>query len=53
MQNVTKILSRNVEKGKMSAEEKDAMLGRIKTTVTLKDMAPVDYVVEPPPKMSH
>ncbi len=30
---------RNVEKGKMSAEEKDAVLGRIKTSVQLKDMA--------------
>lgn len=44
--NIIKILSRNVEKGKMSAADKDAVLGRIKTTVGLQDMAPVDFVVE-------
>jgi 3-hydroxybutyryl-CoA dehydrogenase len=46
LSNITKILSRNVDKGKMSDEEKDAVLGRIKTTVGLQDMASVDYVVE-------
>ena len=46
LKNITNILSRNVEKGKMSAEEKDAILGRIKTSVQLKDMAAADYVVE-------
>jgi 3-hydroxybutyryl-CoA dehydrogenase len=46
LQNITSILSRNVEKGKMSAEEKDAVLGRIKTTTNLKDMASADFVVE-------
>jgi 3-hydroxybutyryl-CoA dehydrogenase len=46
MQNITRILSRNVEKGKMSADERDAVLGRIKTTITLEAMAPADYVVE-------
>jgi len=46
LQNITSILSRNVEKGKMSAEEKDAVLARIKTTTNLKDMASADFVVE-------
>ena len=46
LQNITNILSRNVEKGKMSAEEKDAVLARIKTTTDLKDMASADFVVE-------
>ena len=46
LKNITNILSRNVEKGKMSAEDKDAILGRIKTSVQLKDMAAADYVVE-------
>jgi 3-hydroxybutyryl-CoA dehydrogenase len=46
LQNITNILSRNVEKGKMSAEEKAVVLGRIKTSVQLKDMAAADYVVE-------
>jgi 3-hydroxybutyryl-CoA dehydrogenase len=46
LKTITTILTKNVEKGKMAAEEKDAILGRIKTSVDLKDMAPVDYVVE-------
>lgn len=46
VQNITNILGRNVEKGKMNAEEKTAVLGRIKTTTNLKDLAPADYVVE-------
>ena len=43
---ITKILSRNVEKGKMTDEEKNAVLGRIKTSVSLQDMAAADFVVE-------
>jgi len=46
MKNITTILSKNVEKGKMTAQEKDAILGRIKTSTNLKDMAPCDFVVE-------
>jgi 3-hydroxybutyryl-CoA dehydrogenase len=46
LQNITNILSKNVEKGKMSGEDKAAVLGRIKTSVQLKDMAAADYVVE-------
>jgi len=40
------ILARNVEKGKMTAPEKDALLGRIKGSVSLQDMAAADFVVE-------
>jgi 3-hydroxybutyryl-CoA dehydrogenase len=43
---ITKILSRNVDKGKMAGEEKDAVLGRIQTSVSLQDMAAADFVVE-------
>jgi len=43
---ITKILSRNVEKGKMTDEDKNAVLGRIKTSVSLQDMAAADFVVE-------
>ena len=32
LENITKILSRSVDKARMSVEEKDAILGRIKTT---------------------
>ena len=46
LQNITNILSRNVEKGKMTVEEKGAILGRIKTSISLKDMAAADFVVE-------
>jgi 3-hydroxybutyryl-CoA dehydrogenase len=43
---ITKILARNVEKGKMSPAEKEAVLGRIKTTVNLLDMAAAEVVIE-------
>jgi len=46
MGTIEKILSRNVEKGKMSAKDKDAVMGRITPSVSLKDMAPADFVVE-------
>lgn len=44
--NIAKNLSRNVEKGKMTAEEKDAILSRITTSSKLEDMAAADFVVE-------
>ena len=44
--NIAKNLQRNVDKGKLAAAEKDAILGRIKTSVDLKDMAAADFVVE-------
>ncbi len=44
--NITKILTRSVDKGKLSAEDKDAILGRIKITADLKDMVDTDFVVE-------
>ena len=43
---VNKILSRNVDKGKMTADEMDAVLGRIKTSVSLQDLSSADFVVE-------
>jgi len=46
LKNITNILTKNVEKGKMAQEEKEATLGRIKTSTSLKDMAPCDFVVE-------
>jgi 3-hydroxybutyryl-CoA dehydrogenase len=44
--NITKILARNVDKGKMTADDKNAVLGRIKTSVSLQDMSAADFVVE-------
>ncbi|CAN2044880.1 putative 3-hydroxybutyryl-CoA dehydrogenase [Candidatus Magnetomoraceae bacterium gMMP-1] len=46
LNNITKILGRSVDKGKITAEEKDAVLSRIKTTVDLNSMADANFVVE-------
>jgi 3-hydroxybutyryl-CoA dehydrogenase len=43
---ITKILVRNVDKGKIANDEKDAVLGRIKTSTNLQDMSAADFVVE-------
>jgi len=43
---ITKNLDRSVGKGKISKEDRDAVLGRIKSSVDFKDMASVDFVVE-------
>jgi 3-hydroxybutyryl-CoA dehydrogenase len=43
---ITKNLARSVDKGKMTAEEKDTVLKRIKTSTDLKDMAAADFIVE-------
>ncbi len=39
-------LQRGVTKGRMTAEEKGVILGRIKTSTDLKDMSRADFVVE-------
>lgn len=44
--NIAKNLQRNVDKGKLSGEEKEQILARIKGSVDLKDMAGADFVVE-------
>jgi len=46
LQAITRNLNRAVEKEKMTAADKDALLNRIKTSVDLKDMASADFVVE-------
>ena len=46
LKTIAGILTRSVEKGKMAAAERDALLGRIKGSVSLKDMAAADFVVE-------
>jgi 3-hydroxybutyryl-CoA dehydrogenase len=46
IQAITKNLDRNVEKGKMAKEERDAVVSRIKGSVDLKDMTSADFVVE-------
>ena len=44
--NIHKNLQRGVDKGKMTAEEMAAILGRIRTTTKLEDLADCDIVVE-------
>jgi len=46
LKNITNILTRNVEKGKMTETDKEVVLGRLKLSTGLKDMAPVDFLVE-------
>jgi len=46
IQTITKNLNRGVEKGRMTEAERDAVLGRIKTSTDLKNMASADFVVE-------
>ncbi len=46
LDNIAKNLARSVDKGKMTDVEKVAVLGRIKTSVELADMASPDFVVE-------
>ncbi|MDW7650413.1 MAG: 3-hydroxybutyryl-CoA dehydrogenase [Bacillota bacterium] len=43
---IEKNLSRNVEKGRMTEEEKAAVLGRFSTTLSLEDGKDVDLVIE-------
>jgi 3-hydroxybutyryl-CoA dehydrogenase len=44
--NISNLLAKNVEKGKISSDEKETALGRIKLSTNLKDMSSADFVVE-------
>lgn len=46
MKRIVKNLDRGVEKGRISAEEKDAVLSRIKGTTKMEDLKDVDFIVE-------
>jgi len=43
---IDKNLSKSVEKGKLAAADKDALLGRLKGTTNLDDLADCDIVIE-------
>jgi 3-hydroxybutyryl-CoA dehydrogenase len=43
---ISKNLAKMVEKGKISAQKKEEIIGRIKGTVQVKDLAEADFVVE-------
>jgi 3-hydroxybutyryl-CoA dehydrogenase len=46
MKGIDKFLSKSVEKGKLQADEKDAILGRIKGTTDMGQLKDVDFVIE-------
>lgn len=46
IKNIDKFLGKSVEKGKMSADDKKAVMGRIKGTTKLADMKDADYIIE-------
>ena len=46
MNNIERFLAKSVEKGKMEAGEKDAVMGRIKGTLDMGDLENVDFVIE-------
>lgn len=46
MNGIDKFLSRSVEKGKMEAAEKEAILGRIKGTTDMSQLKDVDFAIE-------
>lgn len=46
MNNIDRFLSKSVEKGKLDAKEKDAILGRIKGTTDMSQIKDVDFVIE-------
>jgi 3-hydroxybutyryl-CoA dehydrogenase len=46
MASISSRLAKNVEKGKLSAEDRDSTLGRIKGTTSTKDFADCDLVIE-------
>ncbi len=46
LKNIDKFLAKSVEKGKMTADQKNAVMGRIKGTTKLEDMKGCDFIVE-------
>jgi 3-hydroxybutyryl-CoA dehydrogenase len=46
MGSIDKVLAKSVEKGKLSQQDKDAIIGRIKGTTSTKDFSDCDLVIE-------
>ncbi len=46
LKGIDKFLSKSVEKGKITADDKNTTLGRIKGTTKMEDLKDVDFVVE-------
>lgn len=50
LRSIDGVLSRNVSKGKLSPQDKDAILSRIKGTMSLGDFSGCDLVIEAAPR---
>ncbi len=50
VESIGKFLAKSVEKGKLSAEERDATLGRIRGTTDMRDLSESDLVIEAVPE---
>ena len=46
IKNIDKFLAKSVEKGKMAADQKNAVMGRIKGTTKIEDMKGCDFFIE-------
>jgi 3-hydroxybutyryl-CoA dehydrogenase len=46
LKSIDKFLAKSVEKGKMTADQKGAVMGRVKGTTKLEDMKSCDFIVE-------
>ncbi len=46
LDNISRLLTRSVSKGKLDENEKQAVLGRIRLSTDMQDMADADFVVE-------
>ena len=46
IKNITGFLSKSVEKGKMTEDQKKEILGRIQGTTNMADLKEVDFVIE-------
>ncbi|MGQ9507923.1 MAG: 3-hydroxybutyryl-CoA dehydrogenase [Thermodesulfobacteriota bacterium] len=46
LNSISKSLDRIVEKGKITSKTKEEIIGRIKTTIHIKDMEEVDFLIE-------
>ena len=46
IKNIDKFLAKSVEKGKMTAEQKTTVMGKIRGTTKMEDLKDVDFIVE-------
>lgn len=46
LKNIDKFLAKTVEKGKMTAEQKNGIMGKIKGTTRMQDLKAADFVIE-------